>query len=90
MPAIAKVILLADKFEKRKRDRTPVMKAIRRAARRDLDLALLCWSDWKWVQERENDWQSHPASWNAREQWVREHHLDFDRSPRVGDPEEEF
>ncbi len=90
MPAIAKVILLADKFEKRKRDRTPVMKAIRRAARRDLDLALLCWSDWKWVQERENDWQSHPASWNAREQWVREHHLDFDRSPRAGDPEGEF
>ncbi len=90
MPAIAKVILLADKFEKRKRDRTPVMKAIRRAARRDLDLALLCWSDWKWVQERENAWQSHPASWNAREQWVREHHLDFDPSPRVGDPEGEL
>ena len=32
MPMLAKVILLADKFEKRKRDRTPVMKAIRRLA----------------------------------------------------------
>ena len=76
MPIIAKVILLADKFEKRKRDRTPVMKAIRRASWRDLDLALLCWSDWKWVQEREHGWSSHPTSWHARTTWVREHHTD--------------
>jgi predicted HD superfamily hydrolase involved in NAD metabolism len=76
MPMLAKVILLADKFEKRKRDRTPVMKAIRRAAWRDLDLALLCWSDWKLIEERERGWESHPITWAARQQWVREHHLD--------------
>lgn len=76
MPLIAKVILLADKFEKRKRERTPVMKEIRRLAWRDLDLALLCWSDWKWVQERENAWESHPTSWDARVRWVAEHHAE--------------
>ena len=79
MPMIAKVILLADKFEKRKRDRTPVMKEIRRLAWRDLDLALLCWSDWKWLEERAHGWQSHPRHWKARHQWVREHHAELSR-----------
>jgi len=74
MPMIAKVILLADKFERRKRDRTPVMKEIRRVAWRDLDLALLCWSDWKWLEERQHGWTSHPAHWKARREWVRDHH----------------
>jgi predicted HD superfamily hydrolase involved in NAD metabolism len=74
MPMIAKVVLLADKFEKRKRDRTPVMKEIRRLAWRDLDLALLCWADWKWVQEVEHGWLSHPQHWTARQEWVRQHH----------------
>lgn len=82
MPLIAKVILLADKFEKRKRDRTPVMKEVRRLAWRDLDLALLCWSDWKWVQERENGWESHPTSWDARVRWVAEHHAETDLPER--------
>jgi len=77
MPMIAKVILLADKFEKRKRERTPVMKAIRRLARTDLDLALLCWADWKWVEERAHGWQSHPAHWRARLRWVAEHHAEI-------------
>ncbi len=77
MPMIAKVILLADKFEKRKRDRTPVMKEIRKLAWRDLDLALLCWADWKWIQERANNWQSHPLSWQARRRWVSEHHAEI-------------
>lgn len=77
MPMIAKVILLADKFEKRKRDRTPVMKEIRRLAWRDLDLALLCWADWKWLEEREQGWQSHPAHWDARLRWVAEHHAEL-------------
>ena len=76
MSLLAKVILLADKFEKRKRDRTPVMKAIRRAAARDLDLALLCWADWKWIEEREHGWRSHPQHWAARTRWVVEHHMD--------------
>ena len=79
MPLIAKVVLLADKFETRKRKRRPVMREIRRLAQRDLDLALLCWADWKWVQEREHGWRSHPQHWNARKQWVREHHADLSR-----------
>lgn len=82
MPMLAKVILLADKFEKRKRDRTPVMKAIRRLAWRDLDLALLCWADWKWIQEREHGWHSHPAHWAARVRWVTEHHAELARPAR--------
>ena len=82
MPMLAKVILLADKFEKRKRDRTPVMKEIRRLARTDLDLALLCWADWKWVQERDHGWHSHPAHWRARERWVSEHHAELAPPPR--------
>jgi predicted HD superfamily hydrolase involved in NAD metabolism len=76
MPIIAKVILLADKFEARKRKRTPVMREIRRLARRDLDLALLCWADWKWLEERDHNWLSHPDHWAARARWVSEHHHD--------------
>lgn len=81
MSMLAKVILLADKFEKRKRDRTPVMKAIRRAAARDLDLALLCWADCKWLEEREHGWKSHPRHWEARCRWVAEHHTDAQPLP---------
>lgn len=88
MPLIAKVILLADKFEKRKRERTPVMKEIRRLAWRDLDLALLCWADWKWVQEREHGWESHPASWEARRRWVAEHHAELAMPGRQPEPTE--
>ncbi|MGE0599124.1 MAG: bis(5'-nucleosyl)-tetraphosphatase (symmetrical) YqeK [Dehalococcoidia bacterium] len=77
MSMIAKVVLLADKFEKRKRDRTSIMKEIRRLAWRDLDLALLCWADWKWVQEVEHGWLSHPQHWVARQEWVREHHAEL-------------
>ena len=76
MPLIAKIILLADKFESRKRARTPQMREIRKLARRDLDLALLCWSDWKWVEERARGWASHSTHWHARVHWVAEHHLD--------------
>ncbi|WBL36683.1 bis(5'-nucleosyl)-tetraphosphatase (symmetrical) YqeK [Tepidiforma flava] len=76
MPLIAKVILLADKVEPRKRKRDPILRAIRRLARRDLDTALLCWADWKWVEERARGWPSHPAHWDARRRWVAEHHLD--------------
>lgn len=76
MPLIAKVILLADKVEPRKRRRDPILRQIRRLARRDLDTALLCWADWKWVQERTNGWISHPNHWEARRRWVAEHHHD--------------
>lgn len=76
MPILAKIVLLADKFERRKRGRTPVMKEVRRLARRDLDTALLCWADWKWVEERNRGYESHPAHWAARTRWVEEHHID--------------
>jgi len=81
MPMLAKVILLADKFEKRKRDRAPVMKEIRRLAWRDLDLALLCWADWKWIEERAHNWQSHPTHWQARLEWVTAHRAEQSPSP---------
>lgn len=74
MPILAKVILIADKVEERKRKRTPIMAEIRRLARRDLDLALLCWADWKWVEERAHGWNSHPSHWAARQRWALEHH----------------
>ena len=74
MPIISRIILLADKFEPRKRARTPLMKEIRKLARRDIDLALLCWADWKWVEEAEHGWRSHPRHWEARRVWVKEHH----------------
>lgn len=87
MPLIAKVILLADKVEQRKRERDPAMREIRRLARRDLDAALLCWADWKWVEERTHGWASHPAHWQARTDWVREHHIDAALPGRVPDSE---
>ena len=77
MPMLAKIILLADKVERRKRGRTPVMREIRKLARRDLDLALLCWADWKWVEERTHEWTSHPQHWEARQRWVAEHHAEI-------------
>lgn len=85
MPMIAKVILLADKFEERKRKRTPVMREIRRLAWRDLDLALLCWADWKWVDEREHGWLTHPDHWGARAQWVEEQHREAALPARIAD-----
>lgn len=85
MPLIAKIILLADKFEPRKRKRTPVMRDIRRLARRDLDLALLCWADWKWIEERTRGWSSHPRHWEARRHWLHEHHTELALPPRTPD-----
>ncbi len=81
MPLLAKIILIADKIEPHKRERTPVMKAIRRLARRDIDTALLCWADWKWIEERTHGWLSHPQHWQARRHWVAEHHLDAAMPP---------
>jgi hypothetical protein len=59
------------------------MKEIRRLAWRDLDLALLCWADWKWLEEREHGWLSHPTHWEARSRWVAEHHNDVALPPRT-------
>ncbi|MBA4180779.1 MAG: phosphohydrolase [Anaerolinea sp.] len=85
MPLIAKVILIADKVEERKRRRTPIMREVRRLARRDLDLALLCWADWKWVEERAHGWDSHPRHWASRQAWVREHHNETGLPARVAE-----
>jgi predicted HD superfamily hydrolase involved in NAD metabolism len=74
MSMLAKVILIADKVEQHKRERTPVMADIRRLSRTDLDLALLCWADWKWVDERTRGYESHAAHWQARAAWVTAHH----------------
>jgi HD superfamily phosphohydrolase YqeK len=82
MPLLARIILVADKVEARKRRRAPVMKEVRRLARRDLDTALLCWADWKWVEERTHGWLSHPTHWAARSEWVRDHHEEAALPPR--------
>lgn len=89
MPLIAKVLLIADKVEARKRKRTPVMAEVRRLARRDLDTALLCWADWKWIDERRSGWESSSAHWLARGAWVREHHLDAGLPGRGPDIDED-
>ncbi len=80
MSTIAKIILLADKFESSKRERTPAMKAIRQTARKDLDLALLAWADWRWVENRSRGWSSHASFWAGRERWVPEHHFELSRN----------
>jgi predicted HD superfamily hydrolase involved in NAD metabolism len=76
MPLLARVILIADKVERRKRDRDRPMREVRRAARRNLDLALLCWADWKWVEERRRGWTSDPRHFEARTAWVAAHHAE--------------
>ena len=73
MPMIAKIILLADKFEPSKRSKRPVMREIRLLARRDIDLALLCWSDWSLLDHAEHGWMTHPRHWAARREWRSEH-----------------
>ncbi len=83
MALLAKVILVADKVEKHKRDRVPAMVDIRKLARRDLDIALLCWADWKWVDERTLGFESHHAHWLARAAWVTAHHLEAAMPGRV-------
>ncbi len=83
MPLLAKILLIADKVERRKRHRAPLMGAIRLVARRDLDCALLCWADWKWVDEGTRGQKSHPLHWQARASWVAEHHADAAMPGRV-------
>jgi predicted HD superfamily hydrolase involved in NAD metabolism len=85
MPLIARVILLADKIEARKRRRDPIMADVRRLARRNLDAAVLCWADWKWVEERTHGWSGHPGHWDARATWVHEHHLEAALPLRIPD-----
>lgn len=85
MTMVGKILLLADKFEPRKRDRRPWLKPIRILARRDLDLSLLCWSDHNWVEARGEGWPVHGGSWVARSRWVAEHHAELRMPGRVAD-----
>lgn len=89
MTQVAKILLIADKVEPRKRKRRPVMGEIRKLARRDLDTALLCWADWSWVEARTHGWSSHPGHWTARVQWVEAHHVETAGPRRVSDAEYE-
>lgn len=87
MSLLAKIILIADKVESAKRRRDWPMRHIRALAHRDIDLALLCWSDWKWVEERKRGWLHHAQHWSARRAWVAEHHLERQAPARVSDAE---
>ncbi len=81
MSQLAAIVLLADKFEERKRKRTPIMKEIRRTARTDLDTALLAWADWRWVEDVAHDWLVHPDHWFSRIEWVARHHAEIGLPP---------
>ena len=74
MSLLAKILVIADKVESVKRRRVPSLQAIRYLARRDLDVALLCWADWRWVKERQSGWRSFQAHWEVRVNWISEHH----------------
>ncbi len=77
MSLLAKILVIADKVESVKRRRVPALQAIRHLARRDLDVALLCWADWRWVKERQSGWRSFQSHWEVRVNWVSEHHKDI-------------
>ena len=81
--SVARILLLADKVEAHKRRSAPQLRGIRRLAARDLDTALLCWSDWHWFRSRRKGWDVHPAHWRARQAWVEEHHVDLGVRPRA-------
>ena len=83
MSLLAKVLLIADKIEKKKRRRAPQLAAVRRLARRDLDTAILCWADWRWTEEARDRYRTQGAHWRARRHWVEEHHRDLAMPARV-------
>ncbi len=83
MSLLAKVLLISDKIEKKKRRRAPQLAAVRRLARRDLDTAILCWADWRWTAEARDRYRTQEAHWRARRHWVEEHHHDIAMPARV-------
>ena len=83
MSLLAKILLIADKIEKRKRRNAAELAGIRRLARRDLDTAILCWADWRWTTEARDRYRTQGAHWRARRHWVEEHHLDIGMPERV-------
>ena len=83
MSLLAKILLIADKIEKKKRRGVPQLAGIRRIARRDLDTAILCWADWRWANEARERYRTQHAHWRARRHWVVEHHRDMGMPERV-------
>ncbi len=83
MSLLAKILLIADKIEKKKRRRATQLAGLRRLARRDLDTAILCWSDWRWTVEARARHRTQASHWRARQHWVEEHHRDIGLSERV-------
>ena len=83
MSLLAKILLIADKIEPRKRRGVPQLAAVRQIARRDLDTAILCWADWRWTSEARERYRTQDAHWRARRHWVAEHHHDLDMPGRV-------
>ncbi|MCY3504876.1 MAG: bis(5'-nucleosyl)-tetraphosphatase (symmetrical) YqeK [Chloroflexi bacterium] len=83
MSLLAKILLISDKIEKKKRRGVPELADIRRIARRDLDTAILCWADWRWTVEARERYRTQASHWRARCHWVEEHHRDIDLPGRV-------
>ena len=83
MSLLAKILLIADKIEKKKRRGVPELASVRRVARRDLDTAILCWADWRWTTEARERYRTQEAHWRARLGWVEEHHRDIGMPGRV-------
>lgn len=77
MSLLAKILLIADKIEKRKRRGVPELADIRQLAHRDLDTAILCWSDWRWTTEARERYPTQASHWRARQHWVEEHHAEI-------------
>ena len=85
MSLVAKILLVADKVEPSKRRRVPALGSIRELARRDLDTAILCWGDRRWVDEATRGYRTQATHWQARVGWVREHHTELRMPARVSD-----
>ncbi|HCV00261.1 MAG: hypothetical protein CL897_05265 [Dehalococcoidia bacterium] len=83
MSLLAKILLIADKIEKRKRQGAPELADVRQLARRDLDTAILCWSDWRWATEAREGYRIQASHWRARQHWVEEHHAEIGMPPRA-------
>lgn len=83
MSLLAKILLISDKIEKKKRRGVPELADIRRIARRDLDTAILCWADWRWTVEARERYRTQASHWRARCHWVEEHHRDIGMPARV-------
>ena len=85
MSVLAKILLVSDKVEATKRRGKPALTGLRQLARRDLDTAILCWGDWRWVAEASRGMAPQRAHWRARCQWVSNHHSEVGMPIRIPD-----